>query len=157
MWLSEVPILPCQSPGFALSPQRHLGNPGYLHSLEMGSSSNVSPRSVCVPSVTLAAVYAASAWPLVAVDAFDPVADDTLFASNGTLLVLDGTLLAFDGTLLPVVCALPLVMLALDGPLLATTGAHPLVLLALDGPLPPSVGAPSPADDLPPAAERPVR
>ena len=130
-------------------PQRPLGNPGYLHSPEMGSSSNASPRSVCVPSVPLAAAYAAPAWPLVAVDAFRPVADDTPLASDGTLLALEGILLALNSTLLPAAGALPLVadapLLALDGPLLPAASTLPLV-----------AEAPSSADDLPPAAKRPV-
>ena len=53
----------------------------------MGSSSNARQRLVCVPSVPLAAVYAAPAWPLVALC---------------TLLALDSILLALDGTLHPV-------------------------------------------------------
>ena len=120
MSLSEVPTLLCQSPGFPLFCQRTLGNSGYLHSPEMGSSSNASPWWVGVPSVPLSAVYAAPAWPLVALDAIHPVADDTPLVSDGTLLALDGTLLALDGTLL-----------ALDGTLLSAVGALPLIAAVL--------------------------
>ena len=71
----------------------------YFHSPEMGSSSNVSPWSVAVPSLYLAAAYAALALPLVALDAFHHVADDTALDSNGTLLALDGTPRPTAGTL----------------------------------------------------------
>ena len=76
-----------------------------------GSSSNASRRSVCVPSVPLAAPYAASAWHLVAVQAFHSVVDYTPPASDSTLLALEGTLCGvapvFDDILFPPAGALP--------------------------------------------------
>ena len=62
-------------------------NPGYLHSPEMGSSSSVSPWSIGVLSLPAAA----PAWPLVALDAFHSVADDT-HVLDDTPPVLDNTL-----------------------------------------------------------------
>ena len=64
-----------------MSTQRLLGNPQYLHSTEMGSSSSVSSRSVDVPLVPAAAL----AWPLVALDAFRTVADETPSPAAGVL------------------------------------------------------------------------
>ena len=95
MGLNEVPTLPCQRSGFPLSPQRLLGSPGYLHSPEMGSSSSVSSWAVGVPSVPAAA----PAWPLVALDAFPPVADHTPPVLDNTLPLLDHTLCLAAGVL----------------------------------------------------------
>ena len=94
----------------------------------MGSSSNVSSWSLSIPSVPLAAAYAAPAWLLVALDAFPPVADDT---SRPAADVLP-----------PAAADLPQVA--------------PVLNDILPGVTPVLNETPSPADDLPPTAERPV-
>ena len=84
----------------------------------MGSFSNVSTWSVGIPSVPLAAAYAAPAWSLFALDAFHPVADDTPSVLNDTLPVLTNTLFGvtpvLDDTARPAAGALPPVDPILD-------------------------------------------
>ena len=90
----------------------------------MGSSSSVSPWSVGLPSVPAAD----PAWPLVALDAFLPVANDTPRPAAGVLP--------------PAAADLPPVAPFLDD--------------TLPGVAPVRDDTPSPAEDLPPAAERHV-